>query len=136
LKLAEEDVTMYARTIALVVAMTLLATGPLAPVVAQQSTQLDVSSDTLPALDESRYRGPDFYDLGATVITAAKTPLNFLLCGIGVVVGAGLFGVTLGSGYKAATHAVEEGCRGRWIVTGNDLRPAPGRSDSYEMSSP
>ena len=126
---------MYARTIALVMTMTLLATGTLSPVVAQQATKLDVASDTFPAVDESRYRGPDFYDLGATVITAAKTPLNILLCGVGGVLGAGLFAVTLGTGYKAATHVVEEGCRGPWIVTGNDLRPAQGH-DSYGMSSP
>lgn len=127
---------MYARTIALVVAMTLLATGPLAPVVAQQSTQPDVSSDTFPAVDESRYRGPDWYDLGATVITTAKAPFNMVLCGVGGVLGVALFAVTLGSGYKWATRAVEEGCRGPWIVTGNDLRPDVSRSAAYEMNAP
>src|SRR5712691_11211472 len=105
---------MGARTMALVVAMTLLATGPLSPVIAQEAAQPEFSSDTVPAVDESRWRGPDFYDLGATVITVAKTPFNFLLCGVGGLTGAALFLVTLGSGYRASARAVEEGCRGPW----------------------
>ncbi len=137
----KEDVTMGARMMALVVAAALLATGPLSPVVAQQAaqpaTQPELSPDAVPAVDENRYRGPDFYTAGATIITVAKAPFNVVLCGVGGMAGAALFLITLGTAYKAATRAVEEGCRGPWIVTSDDIRPDRTRSvNSYGMGSP
>ncbi len=128
---------MGARMMALAVAVALLATGPLAPVVAQPATQPEIFPDAMPAVDQDRYRGPDFYTAGATVITLAKAPFNVALCGIGGVAGATLFLITLGTAYRAATRAMEEGCRGPWIVTADDIRPDHTRSaNSYGMGSP
>jgi len=31
--------------------------------------------------------------------------------------------LTLGSGYKASTRVVEEGCAQKWVIRGHDLRP-------------
>jgi hypothetical protein len=39
------------------------------------------------------------------------------------VAGVVLLAITFGSAYHAATAATEEGCAGKWYVTGNDLRP-------------
>lgn len=69
----------------------------------------------------------DAYDVAGGVVTVLKAPFNAVLCGLGGVVGVALFVVTFGSGYRAAARAVEEGCSGPWIVTGDDLRPDRGR---------
>jgi hypothetical protein len=73
-------------------------------------------------------RGPDAYDVGATVVTVAKAPFTAALCAIGGALGTAIFLMTLGSGYKASARVIEEGCSQPWIVSGDDLRPsgAPG----------
>lgn len=78
--------------------------------------------------DRPVVRGPDIYDVGAGVVTAARMPFNVAICAVGGVAAIVIFGLTLGSAYKASTRAVEEGCAQRWIVSGDDLRPhgAPG----------
>ena len=73
--------------------------------------------------------GADIYSFGAGVMTVAKMPFNVGLCAIGTVLGAGLFLITLGSGYRASTRVVEEGCRGPWVVRGDDIRPDGPRRD-------
>lgn len=87
-----------------------------------------VAQQTAPAGPESsRSSGTDVYDIAGGFVTALKAPFNVALCALGGVVGVALFAVTLGSGYRAATRAVEEGCSGPWLVTGDDLRPERGR---------
>src|SRR5262249_14627580 len=93
----KEDVTMGLRMIALTMVVALLATGPLSPVMAQPATQPETSWDSEPALDQDRYRGPDFYTGGATIITVAKAPFNAALCGMGAALGTALFLLTFGS---------------------------------------
>ena len=132
---------MGARMMALAVVVALLATGPLSPVLAQPAaqpaTQPELSPDAVPAVDENRYRGPDFYTAGATAITVAKAPFNVVLCGVGAAIGIALFAGTLGTAYKTSARAMEEGCRGPWVVTPDDLRPDRTRSmNSYGMGSP
>jgi hypothetical protein len=75
-------------------------------------------------------RGADLYDVAAGVVTVAKMPFNVGLCALGGMVGVGVFLVTLGSGYKASARVVEEGCRGPWLVRGDDLRPTGTRRDA------
>jgi hypothetical protein len=31
--------------------------------------------------------------------------------------------LTLGTGYRPATYLVQEGCGGKWVLKGDDLRP-------------
>jgi hypothetical protein len=83
-------------------------------------------------------RGPDVYDVGAGVVTAARMPFNVALCALGGVVGTVIFALTLGSAYKASTRAVEEGCAHRWILSGDDLRPhgSPGMFPDRPTDSP
>jgi len=132
---------MGLRMIALAVVVALLATGPLSPVMAQQAdpaAQPEVSPDAVPATSE---RPPLFagagYNTAAAVMTAVKTPFNIVLCGVGTALGIALFAVTLGTAYKATTYVVEEGCRGPWILTGDDIRPDRAHTTaSYGMGGP
>jgi len=133
---------MGLRMIAFFMVVALLATGPLSPVMAQQAAQPEaqpeVSPDAVPSTSErpSVFRGAG-YGTAAAVMTVVKTPFNIALCGVGTAVGIALFAVTLGTGYKAATYAVEEGCQGPWILTGDDIRSDRTHSGhSYGMGAP
>jgi len=132
---------MGLRMIAFVMVVALLATGPLSPVMAQQAAQPgapEVSPDAVPSTSErpSVFRGAG-YGTAAAVMTVAKAPFNIALCSLGTAIGIALFAVTLGTGYKAATYAVEEGCQGPWILTGDDIRPDRTHSgSSYGMGAP
>ena len=49
--------------------------------------------------------------------------LFYLLCGIGGAVGIFILIISIGSAPKPAAYFAREGCGGRWILTGDDLRP-------------
>jgi hypothetical protein len=110
-----------------------LLLGPVQPLVfAQQAppaapAQVAPAAPQPPAAEDIRYqsrpRGVDGYDVGAGALTVLKAPFNVGLCALGSVVGATLFVITLGSAYKATTQAVAEGCRGPWLIRGDDIRP-------------
>src|SRR5436190_23559478 len=119
---------MGPRMIALAVVVALLATGPLSPVMAQQAAQqaaqTEVSPDAVPATSERpSLLGGAGYNTAATVITVVKAPFNVVLCGIGSASGIALFPATLATAYRESTGAVAEGCRERWTVTGENIRP-------------
>jgi len=104
----------------------LLLAGPLTPLAgAQQPTQPpapDLFQETLKAERESeRSRGT--YDAGAVAVNVFLVPGRAITCVLGNVVGLVALVVTLGTGYRAASAAVHEGCGGKWMVTGDDLRP-------------
>jgi len=104
----------------------LLLAGPLTPLAgAQQPTQPpapDLFQETLKAERESeRSRGT--YDAGAVAVNVFLVPGRAITCVLGNVVGFVALVVTLGTGYRAASAAVHEGCGGKWMVTGDDLRP-------------
>ena len=63
------------------------------------------------------------YDVGAGLANVAYVPGKMIVCGLGAVAGVALLLLTLGSAYKAAAAAGEEGCGGKWVLTGDDLRP-------------
>lgn len=104
----------------------LLLAGPLTPLAgAQQPTQPpapDLFQETLKAERESeRSRGS--YDAGAVAVNVFLVPGRAITCLLGSVVGIVALAATLGTGYRAASAAVHEGCGGKWMVTGDDLRP-------------
>jgi hypothetical protein len=104
----------------------LLLVGPLAPLAgAQQPAQPpapDLFQETLKAQrDDERTRGA--YDAGAVAVNVFLVPGRAITCVLGGAVGIVLLGATLGTGYRAASAAVHEGCGGKWVVTGDDLRP-------------
>jgi hypothetical protein len=71
----------------------------------------------------------DVYDVGAGAMTVVGMPLKGLTCALGVVLGFGLFIATVGSGDRATAAVIDEGCNQRWIVRGDDIRPAGSRHD-------
>lgn len=111
------------RLVAFVAVVAFALGGPLSPVAfAQGATSPDLVRERLEE-SAAEPRGTDAYDIGAGVLTAFKAPFNVGLCVLGAALGATLFGLTLGSGYKASTRVVEEGCGTKWVVTGDDIRP-------------
>ena len=114
-----------------------LLAGPLTPLAgAQQATQApapDLFQETLKAeRDTERSRGS--YDAGAVAVNVFLVPGRAITCVLGNVVGLVALVATLGTGYRAASAAVHEGCGGKWVVTGDDLRPDPrsrSGTDSY-----
>jgi hypothetical protein len=100
--------------------------GPLTPIVgAQQPTQPpapDLFQETLKAERESeRSRGA--YDAGAVAVNVFLVPGRTITCILGGAAGLVALVATFGTGYRAASAAVHEGCGGKWVVTGDDLRP-------------
>lgn len=69
---------------------------------------------------------PDAYDVGAGFANVLVVPGKAVLCTLSGVTGFVLLAVTFGSAYRAAARAAEQGCAGKWYVTGDDLRPTPG----------
>ena len=104
----------------------LLLAGPLVPHAgAQQPAQPpapDLFQETLKAQrDDERSRGS--YDAGAVAVNVFLVPGRAITCVLGGVAGLVALAATLGTAYRAASAAVHEGCGGRWVVTGDDLRP-------------
>lgn len=112
---------MRTKVIAAWFAVVLLLIGALQPGALAQQAEPDLfeAAGATPPPERRNY----LYDVGGAVVTVLKTPFNIGLCALGGALGAGLFVLTLGSGYKASARVMEEGCSGPWIVTGNDLRP-------------
>ena len=67
------------------------------------------------------------YDIGAIAANAFYVPGKVVLCVIGAAFGTGILAVTAGSGYGGAAGFVREGCGGKWIVTGEDVRRETGK---------
>lgn len=114
------------RVVSAVLAVALLLAGPLAPVAgAQQPAQPpapDLFQESLKAQrDYERNKGA--YDAGAVAVNVFLVPGRAITCVLGGAVGLVVLVATLGTGYHAASDAVHEGCGGKWMVTGEDLRP-------------
>jgi hypothetical protein len=123
----------------------LLLAGPLATLAtAQQPAQPtppaaqppapDLFQETLRA-EQATSRSRGVYDAGAVAVNVFLVPGRAITCLLGGVVGLAVLGGTLGTGYRPASAAVHEGCGGKWVVTGDDLRPetASGRPIDFYM---
>ena len=127
---------MAARLMALVVAVTLLAAGPLSPALAQPAAPPPPpapnveSTETMSAYDQPQRSGTDAYDVAAGAFTVLKAPLHALLCATGVALSIGFFAITFGD-ERLATETVKEGCGGPWRTRGEDIRPDESRSTMY-----
>jgi hypothetical protein len=121
------------RLVAVLALVSFALGGPLSPsALAQQPTSPDLIQERL--RESAPSPGTDVYDVGAGVLTAAKAPFNVGLCLLGTLLGATVFGLTLGSGYQATTRVIEEGCARKWVVTGDDIRPHQ-ISDKFDYPS-
>jgi hypothetical protein len=103
-----------------------LLAGPLAPIAGAQQPAPppapDLFQEQLRAQQEAdRNRGA--YEAGAVAVNVFLVPGRAITCMLGGVAGLVALAATFGTGYRAASAAVHEGCGGKWIVTGDDLRP-------------
>lgn len=65
------------------------------------------------------------YSTLANVYNVFYVPGKGFICGIGGLSAFLLMALTFGTAYKSATGVLEEGCGGRWTLSGEDLKPAP-----------
>ncbi|PYN85033.1 MAG: hypothetical protein DMD87_25155 [Candidatus Rokuibacteriota bacterium] len=125
---------IVSRVLAVVVALAMLATGPLAPLAtAQQPAQTPpppappMPQPAAPPQDlpeqESHLAEYTAYNVGAGIANVFYIPGKVLLCGLGGGVGIFILFISLGSAPKPAAYFAREGCGGKWILTGDDLRP-------------
>jgi hypothetical protein len=131
-----------ARFLAVVVALAVLATGPFAPLAlaqqpapppAQQPTppppapmpapQPVVQQPTDIPEQESHMAESAAYNVGAGVANVFYIPGKALLCGVGGAVGIFILIISIGSAPRPAAYFAREGCGGKWVLTGDDLRP-------------
>ena len=82
----------------------------------------DLFQETLKA-ERSGEASKGTYDAGAVAVNVFLVPGRAITCLLGGVAGLVVLAATLGSRYSAAANAVNEGCGGKWVVTGDDLRP-------------
>ena len=105
----------------------LLLAGPLAPIAGAQQpapTQPapDLFQESIKAQEDAeRSRGA--YNAGAVAVNVFLVPGRAITCVLGGAVGVVALAATFGTGYRFASAAVHEGCGGKWLVTGDDLRP-------------
>jgi hypothetical protein len=122
------------RILTVVMALAVLATGPLAPLAAaQQPTQTPPPPEPMPQPmappppdvpeQESHLGESAAYNVGAGIANVFYIPGKGLLCGVGGAVGIFILFISLGSAPRPAAYFAREGCGGKWILTGDDLRP-------------
>jgi hypothetical protein len=127
--------TTAMRLMTLTLILSLTVGGPLAPALAQQPAQ--PAPTTQPDLFQERMkpttdRHEGAYSVGAGIVNVFYVPGRAITCVLGGAVGIAVLFLTLGSGYRAAAAAGEEGCGGKWIVTGEDLWPSPPGTSSFD----
>jgi hypothetical protein len=109
---------LVARSIAFVTVMSILFYGPLAPLAVAQSAQHDDMT-----MMEKEAAGNPAYDVGAGIANVVYVPGKAIVCTVGVVGAMVLLTLTAGSAYRASTELGEQGCGGKWLLKGDDLRP-------------
>ena len=129
--------TSVVRCLTLLIVASFALAGPLAPLVHAQAVQPaqpappgqptrpaqpDLFQETLKSQRTSD-RAQGFYATEAAVVNVVRVPGKVVTCGAGVAIGMVLLVFTLGSGYRAAAAITDEGCGGKWILKGDDLRP-------------
>lgn len=72
------------------------------------------------------------YEAGAVVTNIFLIPGRVITCALGASLGVVVLALTFGTGYKTAAGAFDEGCGGKWVVTGDDLRPEASRAFEWE----
>ncbi|HEU5322585.1 MAG TPA: hypothetical protein VFX28_17395 [Methylomirabilota bacterium] len=127
--------TTAVRTLAAALVVALLL-GPLTPLAqAQQPAQPDLFQEALKGAREAE-KNQGAYEVGAGIANVFHVPGRAITCVLGTTVGLGLMLLTLGTGYKAAAGVATEGCGGKWILTGDDLRPDPPTSRPFDWERP
>ena len=105
---------------------------PTPPAPPMQPAQPDLFQETLKAQQRSADRKQAIYETGAVVTNVFLIPGRAITCALGAGVGIAVLALTLGTGYKTAAGAFDEGCGGKWVVNGDDLKPEGSRAFEWE----
>jgi hypothetical protein len=97
-----------------------------------QPAQPDLFQEALKSEARAAGAKSGLYAAGAVVTNLFLVPGRVITCTLGAGLGIGVLAITLGTGYKAAAAAFDEGCGGKWIVSGDDLRPEGSRAFDWE----
>jgi hypothetical protein len=99
---------------------TRLLAGPLA--------LLLIAACALPSRAADTPQTTDKPGAGATTAAAVSdvfyVPGKAVVCGASGVVWVATMAITLGTLYQEAADFVKGGCGGRWVLTGEDIKPA------------
>jgi hypothetical protein len=125
--------TSVVRCLTLLIVASFALAGPLAPLAHAQAVQPapaqpgqpappDLFQETLKAQRTSD-RSQGLYATEAAVVNVVRVPGKVVTCAAGAAIGIVLLVFTLGSGYRASAAITDEGCGGKWILKGDDLRP-------------
>jgi hypothetical protein len=120
-----------ARILAVVVALALLATGPFAPLALAQQPAPPPAPVPPPVVQppqdipeqESHMAESAAYNVGAGIANVFYIPGKGFLCAVGAATGIFILLISIGSAPKPAAYFAREGCGGKWVLTGDDLRP-------------
>lgn len=107
------------------------AVAPSAPATAQPM-QPDLFQETLKAETRGSGARQALYEAGAVVTNIFLIPGRAITCALGATLGVAVLAVTFGTQYKTAAGAFDEGCGGKWVVTGDDLKPEGSRAFEWE----
>jgi len=81
--------------------------------------------DNPPAAAGPAARSFDGYDVGAIAANVLWVPFKAGTCAISAGAGALAFIFSLGAAAPWTESAFDEGCVRKWVLTGDDFRPAP-----------
>ena len=95
---------------------------PMPPTQPAQPAQPDLFQETLKAQRTSD-RAQGLYTAEAAVTNVFLVPGRAITCAAGAIAGVGILALSFGTGYRAAGNLFNEGCGGKWIVKGDDMRP-------------
>ena len=107
-------------------------TPPPPPAPTAQPSQPDLFQETLKSQQRASDRKQVLYEAGAVVTNVFLIPGRAITCALGAGLGVVVLAVTFGTGYKTAAGAFDEGCGGKWVVSGDDLKPDGGRAFEWE----
>ena len=123
------------RTIALSLIVAVSMAGPLAPVARAQQQQRGLFAESYPTSPSDMGpvdSYPAAYDVGAVAADVFYVPGKVITCAGGIALSIALLAVTFGTAHRGAAAFSREGCGGRWLLTGRDLRPLETGPDWFD----
>jgi hypothetical protein len=111
----------------------MLAAGPFGPMAAVAQTSATATAPLQPmqsmqpeTSEESTTRPPGTgAKIGAGVLNVVYLPGKVLTCGAGTFAAGVFMLVTFGTAYREATSFFNEGCRGAWLLTAEQVAAVP-----------
>ena len=94
------------------------ATAPLQPMESMQPERVDEIVTTPPGTGAK---------IGAGVLNVAYLPGKAIICSAGTLVAGAFMLATFGAAYREATSFFNEGCRGAWLLTPEQVAAVPKR---------